>query len=126
MAQRPEPRCRAHRSGATHCHRYMSNNASVMAAMAFLLLLALRDLRAVDLQPYDPYARGLLAGRRNRQSSAHPFGTDEFGRDLLMRTALGGRVFIAIGFAATFVIMSIGIDLRRNRGLPRRHTWTTR
>ena len=42
-------------------------------------------------------------------SWAHPFGTDEFGRDLLVRTALGGRVSVQIGFAATFAIMFVGI-----------------
>ena len=30
--------------------------------------------------------------------SAHPFGTDNFGRDLLVRTLEGGQVSLAIGF----------------------------
>jgi oligopeptide transport system permease protein len=44
-----------------------------------------------------------------KPSLEHPFGTDEFGRDLFVRTALGGRVSIGIGFAATFAIMFVGI-----------------
>ena len=32
-----------------------------------------------------------------------------FGRDLLVRTALGGRVSVQIGFVATFAIMFVGI-----------------
>jgi oligopeptide transport system permease protein len=40
---------------------------------------------------------------------SHPLGTDTFGRDILTRTALGGRVSIGIGFAATFAVMGVGI-----------------
>jgi oligopeptide transport system permease protein len=56
----------------------------------------------------DPYAVDFSKAYL-RPSLEHPFGTDEFGRDLFIRTALGGRVSIAIGFAATFAIMGIGI-----------------
>jgi len=42
-------------------------------------------------------------------SLEHPFGTDGFGRDLFTRTALGGQISIAIGFAATFAILVIGV-----------------
>jgi oligopeptide transport system permease protein len=42
-------------------------------------------------------------------SLEHPFGTDGFGRDLFTRAALGGQISIAIGFAATFVILVIGV-----------------
>jgi oligopeptide transport system permease protein len=42
-------------------------------------------------------------------SLEHPFGTDQFGRDLFTRTALGGQVSIGIGFAATLAIIVIGV-----------------
>jgi oligopeptide transport system permease protein len=56
----------------------------------------------------DPYALDFSQAYQS-PSWAHPFGTDGFGRDLLVRTALGGRVSFAIGFAATFAIMVVGI-----------------
>jgi oligopeptide transport system permease protein len=87
--------------------RFRGNRAAVISAIAFLALLAF-----VILVPWlsheDPYAVN-FAEAYQPPSWAHPFGTDEFGRDLFVRVALGGRVSIAIGFAATFAIMGVGI-----------------
>jgi oligopeptide transport system permease protein len=87
--------------------RFRGNRAAVFAAFAFFALLAF-----VILVPWlsneDPYAVNFAEAYQS-PSWAHPFGTDEFGRDLFVRVALGGRVSIAIGFAATFAIMGVGI-----------------
>jgi oligopeptide transport system permease protein len=88
-------------------HRFMRNRAAVVAAFAFLVMLVF-----VTVVPFvssaDPYAVDFSQSFL-RPSMDHPFGTDEFGRDLFIRTALGGRISIAIGFAATFAIMFVGI-----------------
>jgi oligopeptide transport system permease protein len=87
--------------------RFRGNRAAVIAAIAFLALLAF-----VILVPWlsneDPYALDFSQAYQP-PSWEHPFGTDQFGRDLFVRVALGGRVSIAIGFAATFAIMGVGI-----------------
>ncbi len=41
-------------------------------------------------------------------SLAHLFGTDELGRDLLMRTAAGGRISLLIGVCSMLVAVSFG------------------
>src|SRR6185437_9373124 len=41
-------------------------------------------------------------------SAAHPLGTDELGRDLLLRLLEGGRVSLAIGVAAAFAAAALG------------------
>jgi oligopeptide transport system permease protein len=57
---------------------------------------------------YDPNAVDFSQAYES-PSLHHLFGTDNFGRDLFVRAALGGRISIAIGFAATFVILVIGL-----------------
>jgi oligopeptide transport system permease protein len=88
-------------------HRFLKNRASVVAAIAFLLLLAF-VIFVPWLSNEDPYAIDFSQAYQS-PSWSHPFGTDGFGRDLFIRTALGGRVSFAIGFAATFAIMVVGI-----------------
>jgi len=41
-------------------------------------------------------------------SAAHPLGTDEIGRDLLMRLLEGGRVSLTVGLAAALSASAIG------------------
>jgi len=88
-------------------HRFSRNRASVVAAFAFVMMVGFVYITpwADSASPYNvDFSKAYLP-----LSWAHPFGTDEFGRDLLVRTALGGRVSVQIGFAATIAIMVVGI-----------------
>ena len=44
-------------------------------------------------------------------SPAHPFGSDDVGRDILWRTIYGGRISLAIGALSIALAMSIGVVL---------------
>ena len=50
-----------------------------------------------------------LAYGAQAPSWTHWFGTDELGRDILVRTLIGGRISIGVGFAATMVALFIGV-----------------
>ena len=52
--------------------------------------------------PNRPSARPLL-----RPSAGHPLGTDDLGQDLLARMLYGGRISIAVGFAARRLSMGV-------------------
>ena len=45
----------------------------------------------------------------NQFSAAHPLGADDLGRDVLARILWGGRISIAVGFAAMLVAVTIGV-----------------
>ena len=88
-------------------YRFTSNRAAVVAGVAFLVMVGFVILGPI-VDHSDPYAVNFGLAYQS-PSWAHPFGTDEFGRDLFVRTALGGRLSIEIGIAGTVAIMVIGI-----------------
>jgi len=87
--------------------RYMRNKGAVAAGAIFLAILAFCIFVPI-FSPYDPNAVN-FSDAYLPPRLAHPFGTDQFGRDLMTRVALGGRISIAIGFGATFAILVIGL-----------------
>lgn len=88
-------------------HRFTRNRAAVIASVAFVLMVGFVVV-APMISSDDPYAVN-FAQQYQSPSWAHPFGTDGLGRDLFVRTALGGRLSIEIGIGGTIAIMLIGI-----------------
>ncbi len=77
----------------------------VMFAFVFLV-----SLFAPLIARYD-YAALNLADKFQPPSLAHFFGTDRVGRDIWSRTLYGGRVSLAVGFAAATISTIIGVIL---------------
>jgi len=90
-------------------------------ALASLWLLALLSL-VVLLGPL-VYKVGIndidFTARMKGPSGAHPLGTDDLGRDLLARMLYGGRISLAVGFAAMFTGILIGIVIGAIAGISR-------
>jgi ABC-type dipeptide/oligopeptide/nickel transport system permease subunit len=80
-------------------------------AVVILALLALLVVTAVAAPFITPYLPTTLAPRDRffPPSIAHPFGTDELGRDLLTRVLYGGRIALGIGAASTVIAMVVGV-----------------
>jgi peptide/nickel transport system permease protein len=53
-------------------------------------------------------------------SWAHPLGTDDLGQDLLARMIYGGRISLAVGFAAMVVATVVGVVVGALAGMSRR------
>jgi oligopeptide transport system permease protein len=87
--------------------RYRRNRAAVVAGTLFVVVIVYA-LIAPIASPHDPNEIAFADAYQN-PSLEHPLGTDQFGRDLFTRTALGGRISIGIGLAATLTILLIGV-----------------
>ncbi|HKF75925.1 MAG TPA: ABC transporter permease [Candidatus Dormibacteraeota bacterium] len=80
-----------------------------VASVAFLLLLVLLALVAPLISPYDPVhvTSDTLAGPGLR----HPFGTDQFGRDVLSRILWGARLTLAAPVVGIGISTAVGVPL---------------
>ncbi|MFH1138004.1 MAG: ABC transporter permease subunit [Pseudomonadota bacterium] len=82
--------------------RILSRNPSAAAGALIITFMLLLALSAGWLAPYDPI-RISLGDRLAEPSSAHWFGTDEMGRDILSRVMFGARVSLRLGFVIVFI-----------------------
>jgi oligopeptide transport system permease protein len=89
--------------------RFMRNRAALIA-LALLLLIVLICFAGPLLLPNNPIDSDWSAiGLAPTAQGAHWFGTDELGRDLLVRTLEGGRVSLEVGLLGTLVSGLIGV-----------------
>ncbi len=78
--------------------------------IAVILLVLLGAIFAEHLIPYDTEDMdfdALLGGI----TAAHPFGTDQLGRDMLSRLILGARVAMEVSIGAVGLGVAIGVPL---------------
>ncbi|MER9026568.1 ABC transporter permease [Mesorhizobium sp. M0815] len=83
------------------------HNPGLMVSIAFLVFLVGLALLA-RLLPHDAYSLDVLH-RNATPSVQHWFGTDELGRDVLARIAVGARVSLVVAVASTIVAIAIGV-----------------
>ncbi|MFG3363908.1 ABC transporter permease [Streptomyces sp. NPDC090032] len=76
--------------------------SAVLVAAVVLAVLVVPPLAHLDEQAVD------LAAKLRPPSWAHPFGTDDVGRDLLLRCVYGLRVSLLVGVVAAVVATVIG------------------
>lgn len=79
----------------------------MVAAFVLVLIIAI-TLLSPWLAPHDPLHMNSL-NRLKGPSPEHLLGTDAYGRDLLSRVLIGGRVSLLIGIGAAVVSVVIGM-----------------
>jgi peptide/nickel transport system permease protein len=95
--------------------RFRSDRVA-MASLVFIVLLILVAVFAGPLTSLlgvgNPNTQNINAldafGQPTGPSSAHPFGVDELGRDILARTIYGSQVSLEVAFISTGIAVLIG------------------
>ena len=85
--------------------RIGKHRVSLIISLLVLLIIIVASLLA-PLSPYDPNAISLLE-KFQAPSSAHWFGTDDFGRDYFTRILYGGRVSLLVGVLSMLVSITL-------------------
>ena len=90
--------------------RHLSRRPAAAIGAAVLVFSVALALAAPLISPYDPVATSWAAVRKP-PSAAHPFGTDELGRDVLTRVIWGSRASLAAAAVAVGMAASIGVPI---------------
>lgn len=88
----------------------LARHRAAMIGLGILGVLAILATVAPVVTPYDPVQQRLGDALQD-PSSAHPFGTDYLGRDILARMLYGARLSLLIGFAAVAFGVAVGVPL---------------
>ncbi len=92
--------------------RFIRNRAAVVGAVA-LLALVLFCFVGPYLWTLNPNTPSALSANATLASPtlAHPFGTDDVGRDTMARAMYGGRVSLLVGFTSMLMAIIFGIGI---------------
>lgn len=89
--------------------RMSSNGAAIIGLVVFLILVLLAIFGSI-IAPYDATAMDFTA-MFAKPSSAHWFGCDELGRDVLSRILVGTRYSLLIGIGSVAFSVLLGLIL---------------
>ncbi len=91
---------------STRFTRLVSSPRAILGG-ALVTLAVVSAIFAPVLTPYGPNETNFLAVLQ-APSLAHPFGTDELGRDILTRVLFGARVSLLVGLGSVLASLIIG------------------
>jgi len=91
---------------------HLRKNTGAMVGLFIILAIVLVAIFADVLFDYDTDVVGIhISQKLLRPSWQHPFGTDDLGRDILIRVLYGARYSVSVGVVATIIGLAIGVIL---------------
>ena len=91
--------------------RLAKNPGAIVGGVIVLIMVTLALLGDVIYDYEADIVAQNMAERFVRPCWEHPFGTDNFGRDMLARIIYGARTSLPVGFVAVMVALVIGMIL---------------
>jgi oligopeptide transport system permease protein len=105
----PDPATVEHGSSPWHdAWLRLRRNRLAVTGGVILALLTVACVAGPWISPYG-YADQNLENTFAPPGAAHWLGTDQLGRDLLVRVLFGGRISLGVGLCATVVALTIGV-----------------
>ncbi len=96
--------------------RLLRRRKAALTGAAILGVIGIAALFAPALAPYDS-VRVKPAEALSPPTLQHPFGTDQYGRDILSRAIVGSRLSLLIGLGAVVVALTAGVILGLSCGV---------
>ena len=103
------------RSQARDTWRRFRNNKLAMVGLVIVLVIVLSAVFADLIAPYD-YDKQSYEDSFLLPCVEHPFGTDNYGRDLLSRIIFGGRISLLVSLLGLVISLAIGAVLGATAG----------
>ena len=94
--------------------RRFKSNKLAMVGLVIVVVIVLSAVFADVITPYEYSARS--SDRLVFPCLAHPFGTDNYGRDLLSRVIYGGRISLLVSLLGLLISVGIGSVLGATAG----------
>ena len=94
--------------------RRLVRSKTSLLGLGIFMLFVFAAIFGLALSPYD-YLRQDLYALEQGPSWAHPFGTDELGRDFLTRIIAGARTALFVGVFVTILQVGSGVLIRGHR-----------
>ncbi len=90
--------------------RRLRRNRLALISAIYLLLLVMVALVAIFYTPYRMSAVG-ITDTYAAPTLAHPFGSDELGRDLLSRLMVGAQISLIVGVGTQMFVLAVGVPI---------------
>ncbi|HPF19369.1 MAG TPA: ABC transporter permease [Bacillota bacterium] len=107
MKNKGNRRMRSRSATAEVWHNFVRNKGAVVGLVVLGLIVTIAIFGAIFID-YQSIVSVNPQEMLQHPSLQHPFGTDQYGRDIMFRIIYGARYSLSVGLVAVFIALAIG------------------